>query len=391
MAAENPAIGSLLTTDSPANPQAPNPQKILLQGKIQLSNGSNQMMLDLAANSLINSQLDIARGNVSWQFHSPSAKWITVPGSRVGRQGNLQINFVNGGIWQVPLSPDNQVSNPGATAPLIIEQGGEFTVNGQGIVLGKVQTELQPGEQQKYVLVKKSFAGAGNEGLNLNLAALPVQTGLNLDLSALSLQLDKPDYMLTLEQENEENAGYLYATLTHSEEPLPPDQRGGTIFWVPVPPDPATKALSLAALNRDGAFAQQLPVNMVDQIIASRLLQASRGTAFCKQQPNTVWIGQCLDETDEPFSLWVLPLYDHITAKDFAVANGNIGFKANIRGLGLQLVQNTHWGHWGGGLFSGKGDINSTEFNTPIRSDVDYLGGLIQGAVKVNPWVVNLG
>ncbi|MFK0569794.1 autotransporter domain-containing protein, partial [Endozoicomonas sp.] len=68
-----------------------------------------------------------------------------------------------------------------------------------------------------------------------------------------------------------------------------------------------------------------------------------------------------------------------------------IGFKANIRGLGLQLVQNTHWGHWGGGLFSGKGDINSTEFNTPIRSDVDYLGGLIQGAVKVNPWVVNLG
>ena len=69
MMANNPEFGSLLTTNSPSNPQAtPNPQKILLQGKIHLSNGFNQMLLDLAEGSIINSQLDIVQGNFSWKF-----------------------------------------------------------------------------------------------------------------------------------------------------------------------------------------------------------------------------------------------------------------------------------------------------------------------------------
>ncbi len=359
MVTTNPTFGSLLTTYHPSNPQVPNPQKILLQGKIHLSNGFNQMMLDLAADSLINSQLDIARGNISWQFHSPSAKWVKVPGSTIGSQGNLLISFVNGGTWQVPLSPTNQMTNSAAVAPLIIEQGGELMVRGQGTILGKVQTELQAGEEQKFVLVKKSFADNG---------------GLNLDLSTLSTQTDRLGYTLTLEQQNTANESYLYATLTKPEDPAPPDPSHKVIPWHPLEPSSSTP--SSATIAQNSAFSQQLPVNMVDQMLASKLLHSTLTTSFCKKTGNPVWIGQCLDKTDEPFSLWALPLYDHIAAKDLDVASDNIGFKANIRGLGLQLARETHWGNWGGGLFSGKGDINSTELNIPIRSDVDYLGGL---------------
>lgn len=100
------ASSNFLTTRSISNSQQPNPQKIRLQGKIQLIDGSNQMLLDLAAESNINSQLDIAEGHASFQFHSPIAKWTAVKGSTIGSQGSLEINFVNDGIWQVP--PDHR-------------------------------------------------------------------------------------------------------------------------------------------------------------------------------------------------------------------------------------------------------------------------------------------
>ncbi|WP_419833922.1 hypothetical protein [Endozoicomonas atrinae] len=94
-------------------------------------------------------------------------------------------------------------------------------VSGQGTVLGNVQTDLQVGEQQKFVLVKKSFADNG---------------GLNLDLSTLSTQTDRPGYTLTLEQQNEANEGYLYAILTNPEEPAPPDPGHKTLPWTPLAP-----------------------------------------------------------------------------------------------------------------------------------------------------------
>ncbi|WP_419533143.1 hypothetical protein [Endozoicomonas sp.] len=377
MAAINPTFGSLLTTYSPSDPQEPNPQKIMLEGKIHLFNGFNQMILDLAEGSIINSQLDIAQGNVSWQFHSPNAKWITIPGSTIGSQGNLIINFASGGTWQVPLSLDNQLTNSAAVAPLIIEQGGEFMVRGQGTVLGNVQTELQAGEQQKFVLVKKNFADNG---------------GLNLDLSTLSTQTDRPGYTLTLEQQNESNEGYLYAILTNPEEPAPPDPSHKTLPWTPLGPSYSSSiAPSSATIAQNSAFSQQLPVNMVDQMLASKLLHSTLSTSFCKRADSPVWIGQCLDPTDEPFSLWALPLYDRITGRDFDVPDGHLGFKANIHGLGLQLVKETSWGSIGTGLFNGKGDINSTELVTPVDSDADYLGGLISGALRFSPFVINLG
>ncbi|WP_419833923.1 hypothetical protein [Endozoicomonas atrinae] len=117
MTSKDPDLSNLLTTRNHLNQQQASPQKILLQGKIHLFNGFNQMILDLAEGSIIDSQLDIAQGNVSWQFHSPGAKWITVPGSTIGSQGNLIINFASGGTWQVPLSLNNQVTNSAAVAP----------------------------------------------------------------------------------------------------------------------------------------------------------------------------------------------------------------------------------------------------------------------------------
>ena len=376
MAAINPTFGSLLTTYSPSDPQEPNPQKIMLEGKIHLFNGFNQMILDLAEGSIINSQLDIAQGNVIWQFHSPNAKWITIPGSTIGSQGNLIINFASGGTWQVPLSLNNQVTNSAAVAPLIIEQGGNFMIKGQGTVLGNVQTELQAGEQQKFVLVKKSFADNG---------------GLNLDLSTLSTQTDRLGYTLTLEQQNEANVGYLYATLANPEEPAPPpDPSHRALPWTPLVPAYSSSPSS-ATIVQNSAFSQQLPVNMVDQMLASKLLHSTLSTSFCKKAGSPVWIGQCLDPTDEPFSLWALPLYDRITGSEFDVPDGHIGFKANIHGLGLQLVKETSWGSIGAGLFNGKGDINSTELVTPVDSDADYLGGLISGALRFSPFVINLG
>ncbi|WP_419833921.1 autotransporter domain-containing protein [Endozoicomonas atrinae] len=129
---------------------------------------------------------------------------------------------------------------------------------------------------------------------------------------------------------------------------------------------------------------------MVDQILASKLLQSTLSTSFCKKVNSLVWIGQCLDSTDEPLALWALPLYDRITGREFDVPGGHIGFKANIRGLGIQLVKEASWGNIGAGLFNGKGDINSTELATPVDSDADYLGGLISGALRFSPYVINL-
>lgn len=248
-----------------------------------------------------------------------------------------------------PLTTDNQVTNPSATALLIIEQGGQFSVTGQGIVLGDVQTELAPGEQQKYILVKKSFTG---------------NNPLDLDLATLKPTTDKANYSLKLEQENEGGTGYLYGVLTYDDTPQP-DPSHKTIPWTPLAPAYSTRDPSSAKTFQSNAFSQQLPVNMVDQILASRLLYDSLSTSFCKKSNRSAWIGQCLDETDEPFSLWALPLYDHITGRNFDVPGGHIGFRANIRGLGLQLVKENSWGSIGAGLFNGKGDINSTELYSP--------------------------
>ena len=71
-------IKSTITTRNSSNLDTPNPQKIRLKGKIQLSNRFNQVQLDLAEGSFINSQLNINGGNVGFNLHSPHSKWITV-------------------------------------------------------------------------------------------------------------------------------------------------------------------------------------------------------------------------------------------------------------------------------------------------------------------------
>ena len=263
-------------------------------------------------------------------------------GSTIGENGSLAINFVDGGVWEVPLSPKNRVGNPDATASLVIEKGGQFKISGKGTLFGNVQSELEEGEHQKYILVKKSFSE---------------NNGLNLDLSSLSLTTNKPEYVFQLEQENQENEGFLYATLAHEQKSQLEIPETTSYSSDDIPLETWAEGKNITPLS--SSFSQQLPVHMVDQILAfSPFYMIHYHRRIVRTPHSTTWIESVLMKRTSHFHCGALPLYDHISGKNFDTVSGKMGFEANIRGLGLQLMKQTQKGNISVGLFNGQGDIS---------------------------------
>ncbi len=364
---DDPDVAMALTTRSSIHSVQPNPQIVNINGKISIQGEYNQLVLDLAGGSHVNSQLIEAtsKGALRLHFHQPDAKWTTGIGSTIAGGGSLLLDFVNGGIWELPLAPANRVDSRSPVAPLNIARDGSFSIQGHGTLLGHVQTLMEEGEQATYLLVKKDIS---DSPLSLNLVSLTAVT-------------DQDNYSLTLHQQNEGNEAYLYGTLAH-EIPLPePD---------PLPPPPPIP--TMAVLPENAALSRLLPVAMIDQSLASRLLTEIPAAANCHEVQNAMQTGnvggRCPAITNAGFSPWALPLYEHIRASNLDLDTGDVGYKANIRGLaiGLAHVMGNH--RWGVGIFAGNGDIDSRGDIPPTRSHVNYRGGMLFGSVALNPVLV---
>ncbi len=362
---DDPDMAMALTTRSSTHSIQPNPQVITINGKISIQGEYNQLVLDLAGGSHVNSQLIEAtnKGTFRLHFHQPDAKWTTGIGSTIGGGGSLLLDFVSGGIWELPLAPANRVDSSSPVAPLNIARDGHFSIQGHGTLLGHVQTLMEEGEQATYLLVKKDIT----------------DSPLSLDLSSLTAVTDQDNYSLTLRQQHEGSEAYLYGTLTH-EIPLPdPD---------PLPPPIPT----IATLPENAALSRLLPVAMIDQSLASRLLTEMLVPANCHKELNALHRGNlrygCQEIMDSGFFPWALPLYEHIRASNFDIDTRDVGYKANLRGLAIGFVHAINNHRWGIGVYAGNGDIDSRGDIPPIRSHADYRGGTLFGSVALNPVLV---
>lgn len=187
---------------------------------------------------------------------------------------------------------------------------------------------------------------------------------------------DQDNYSLTLRQQKEGNQEYLYGTLTH-EIPVPDP--------LPLPPPPPL----MTPLPENVALTRLLPVAMVDQSLASRLVTDVPAAAGCHGTLNVLSMdnlgGRCQVSNTSGFYPWALPLYEHIRARDLDLDAGHVGYKANLRGLAIGLMHAMESHRWGIGIFSGSGDIDSRGGVPSTRSHADYRGGALFGNVSLNP------
>ncbi len=367
LVADDPDVAMALTTRSSIGATQPNPQVINIDGRIIIQGQYNQLILDLDSGSHINSQLVEAsdKGTFRLHFHKPDAKWTTSIGSVIGSGGTMVLDFVNGGVWALPLSEANRVGNGLSVAPLTIGREGHFVIQGHGTLLGHVETLMEEGEQATYLLVKKDIT----------------DSPLSLDLSSLTAMTDQDSYSLTLRQQKEGSQEYLYGTLTHEillPEPEP----------LPLPPPPPL----MWTLPENAALTRLLPVAMVDQSLASRLLTEMPAAADCHEALESLPMGNVRGSSQEitkpRFYPWALPLYEHIRARNLDLDAGHVGYKANLRGLALGLVHAMESSRWGIGIFAGNGDIDSRGDVPSTLSHADYRGGALFGSVSLNPVLV---
>ncbi|WP_345197452.1 autotransporter outer membrane beta-barrel domain-containing protein [Kistimonas scapharcae] len=366
--ADDPAVAMSMTTRQSFDAQQPNPQVIKIDGKISIQGEYNQLILDLGAGSHINSQLVEAtnKGTFRLHFHQPDAKWTTGIGSTIGGGGSLLLDFVNGGIWELPLAAANRMDSGSPVAPLNIARDGSFSIQGHGTLLGHVETLMGEGEQATYLLVKKDIT----------------DSPLSLDISNLTAVTDQSNYSLTLRQQSEGSDAYLYGTLSH-DLPLPePD---------PLPP-PLPPPQPVTALPENAALSRLLPVAMIDQSLASRLLTEIPAATDCYYVRNAWQMdnvsGGCPAITNPGFFPWLFPFYEHTRASHLDLDSRDVGYKANLRGLAIGLAQVMDNHRWGIGIFAGNGDIDSRGDIPETRSHADYRGGTLFGSTALNSVLV---
>ena len=348
--ADDPDIAMALTTRSSISATQPNPQVININGKISIQGEYNQLILDLDSGSHINSQLVEAsnKGTFRLHFHKPDAKWTTDIGSSISGGGSLVLEFVNGGIWAMPLAEENRRDNHSPVAPLTIARDGTFTIQGRATLLGNVQTLMEEGEQTSYLLVKKDIT----------------DSPLSLDLSQITAITDQENYSLSLQQQNVGNEAYLYGLLAHNA-PLPLAE----------------------SIPYNAVLTRTLPVAMIDQDLASRLVIDTSTITSCNESLGATGVdeatGRCHAVRNPDVYPWILPFYEHSKAKDLSLDARHIGYKANIRGLAIGVAQAFAGGRWGMGVFTGDGDIDSRGDISPSGSHADYRGGMLFGRVRL--------
>ncbi|WP_419533142.1 autotransporter outer membrane beta-barrel domain-containing protein [Endozoicomonas sp.] len=329
-------VGTRATHLQPANPQI-----IRLNGQIQLLSPAALVLLDLSADSQINSRLNISEGEMLLSFDSPHAQFSPVAGSTVGSKGALSLNFENGGLWQMPLTAEFQNDTVTGTIPLTVQSGGQLSITGSGTIQGLVSTTLEAGNSQTYVLVKTENVDASYQ-----------YNGID----ELQASTNTPGYKLNIEQQTTDSSGYLLGVLTREENTPGPR-----------PPLPATVSLSYLP-------HQALPVSLIDQLTFRQLLNNMATTPDNSHLQTVPWVGINSGEVSSADSwyLQVSPFLSNLKGKDYNLYSFDQSWKADTRGLGLQLLKTLPEGYVSAGFTMGDSNGFTKGLPESVQSNSNY-------------------
>lgn len=338
--------------------QSANPQVIRINGEMQLLSPKALLLLDLAAGSQINSKLNISEGAFQLYFHSSKAQFSPAVGSVVGKGGSLELNFQQGGVWQVPLTTayqsdgvaDSSELQNTATAPLTIAAGGEFVVSGSGTVQGLVSTPLAIGSSQTYVLVKSEEVSSDYQYQGLD---------------KLSTSTDTLGYILSLEQKGSDGTGYLLGTLTHKNNPsLPP-----SLFYLP---------------------HQALPVSNNEQTSVQLLLNQTAIGPFGHQQANWIALNANNEEVVNAWYLQVNPFFNNVKEKNQLLYGFEQAWKESARGVNIQLLRGRPAAYLSAGFAIGSRDSHTQYLPEPVHGHSNSQAAFVNGHLSTPAVELNL-
>lgn len=411
-----PYTGNEVTTRLIAG--VPNPQRLDIEGPIRVYGTGNRLELDLGEGSHLNSRILDANQNgaVSLIFHSHNAQWTTGLGSVVHNGARLDLDFTNGGVWNLPATDATNAALPSPVVPLLVQDTGQFTVTGADSLRVLPATSLSAGESASYVLVQAQTA------LPADLTAMQALSG-NLLYRADGLSADAVKGLPTLE-----------ATITRlkTSEALPnlsPDTGGllpdgggsqgsggtggsggaGNTGGSSAPGRPDDGAgnpfLSLAlaqhlnglsldeitsALEGAPALTRAVPVASLTRNLEQRIRQSSPIGGVHGHGPRRVALDGGTDGAAST-RLWLAPLYMHEEESVPRSSGPDTRYRADLGGALAGLERKA--GAWtvGGGLSAGGGHTVSSGHTLPRTSgQVRYAGALAYGLWEKNDWTLGL-
>ena len=402
---------------------APNPQQIYIEGPMRIYGKGNELLLDLAAGSHVNSRVLEADngGSVILNFFAPDAQWTTGQGSVISNDSQLRLDFTQGGIWNLPVTDQENLSLAQASPALIIKDTANMTIEGSTIIRGAMNTTMASGDSARFALVQAQ----GSNALDPDLFSMGTAS------NNILYSLDK------LERETVNGYETLVATVTRKKlaDTLPalgddagnllPD--GGNSFSG----DDGNSNPFLAAIlaqhvnnlsledittyiESAPAMTRVLPISAITRNLSTRVRSKSPAAAATGSGPGPQYINSSASkpheathralpadsekisalhaQTREPaFRVWASPVYMHDSEHGLKTEKLNTGYRANI--WGVLAGADISMGPWtiGGGFSFGTGKARSHGGDMArTKSDIEYAGALLYGIWSRDDWVFSM-
>ena len=409
---------------------APNPQQIRIDGPIRIYGRGNQLLLDLAAGSHVNSRVLEADngGIITLNFFAPDAQWTTGLGSTLSNAARLELDFTQGGIWNLPVTDSGNTALASPTAPLIIKDSADMTVKGSTTIRGVMNTSLNSGESASYALAQAqgsnpldpalfSMATASNSVL-YTLDSLKKETINGYETLVAAVTRKKASEALP---DIGNGAGGLLPD-GNGETGAPADDGGDNPFLAAILAQ-HVNGLSLdeitTYLEGAPALTRVLPVSSITRGLSTRIRSNSPVAAATGSGPGPRFAGAAGQNpnaassqrdgardipsarnpeyntapcrTSPPvFRIWASPVYLRDSEHGLKTENRSTGYKAKI--WGTLAGADVTVGPWtvGGGVSFGTGNAHSTGDMARTKDDIDYAGALVYGIWARDDWVFSL-
>lgn len=393
-----PYTDTVITTRLYSN--VSNPQRLDIEGPIRVYGTGNRLELDLGAGSHLNSRILDANQNgaVRLIFHSHDAQWTTGLGSVVHNGARLDLDFTNGGVWNLPATDATNAALASPAVPLLIQDTGQFTVTGADSLRVLPATSLAAEQSASYALVQSQSA------LPTDLTAMRALSG-NILYRADGLSVGTVNGLPTL---------LAAITRLKTSEALPdvspdtggllpdggqnrPDDGAGNPF-LSLALAQHLNGLSLdeitSALEGAPALTRAVPVASLARNLERHIRQSSPMGGVYSHGPRRMPIapaGGTAGSGGASSRVWLAPLYMHEEETISRSTGPGTRYRADMGGAlgGLERK----FGPWtvGGGLSAGGGHTVTTGGVMPRTSgQVRYAGGLAYGLWEYNGWTLGL-
>ncbi len=402
---------------------APNPQQLYIEGPMRIYGKGNELLLDLAAGSHVNSRILEADngGSIILNFFAPDAQWTTGQGSTISNDAHLQLDFTQGGIWNLPITDQENLSLAQTSPALVIKDTANMTIRGSTIIRGAMNTTMGSGDSARFALVQAQGSNA-------------------LDPDLFSMGTASNNILYTLDKlERETVNGYetLVATVTRKRvsDTLPDlgndagnllpdggngisgDDGSGNPFLAAILAQ-HVNGLSLEGITRyiesAPAMTRVLPISAITRNLSTRVRSktpaaaatgSGSGPQYISSNASNSYAAASRALPDDSgkidvfhaqnqapvFRVWTSPVYMHDSEHGLETERRSTGYRTNIWGIlaGADITM----GPWtvGGGLSFGVGKARSYGGNLArTKSDIEYAGALLYGIWSQDDWVFSM-